>query len=233
MPRLAARTANDLAEFDDGTLVALATDGDEAAIRVIVQRYNRRLFRAARSVLGDDMDAEDAVQDAYVRAFTNLAGFRGEAGLSTWLTRIVLNEAFGRLRRRRPASNLETAEAVAAREDARLIMFPSGHPYESPEADTGRRQVRDLLQQAIDRLPEEFRLVFVLRDVEELSIEETAAHLGIKPATVKTRLHRARKLLRSALDRQLFSMMTDLFPFAGLRCERMADRVVEKLKAEG
>ena len=212
----------------DAELAALARQGDGAAFRAIMQRHNRRLYRVARAVLHDDGEAEDVVQETYVRAFAALADFRGGSSLATWLTRIALNEALGRLRRRRPTVDIETF-ASAARSDARIIPFPLMSPDMDPEQSAARQDVRRLLERAIDALPEPFRIVFVLRDVEELSIEETAAQLGLRPETVKTRLHRARRQLREALDAELASALTDAFPFAGVRCARITDTVLKRL----
>jgi RNA polymerase sigma-70 factor (ECF subfamily) len=214
----------------DAELAALARQGDGAAFRAIMQRHNRRLYRAARAVLHDDAEAEDVVQEAYVRAFAALGDFRGDSSLATWLTRIALNEALGRLRRRRPTVEIETFDA---RPEARVIPFPLMSPDMNPEQAAARQDVRRLLERAIDGLPEPFRVVFVLRDVEELSIEETAAQLGLRPETVKTRLHRARRRLREALDAELASALTDAFPFAGARCARITDAVLKRLGIPG
>lgn len=211
---------------DDATLVARIRGGDEGAVRVLVRRHNRRLFRVARTVLRDDAEAEDVVQETYVRAFTSLATFRGDAALSTWLTRIALNEALTRQRRRRPGVELSLLDTMG---EGRLIMFPTTPAASEPESEAGRNEVRRLLEEAIDGLPAPFRLVFVLRDVEGLGTEETARQLAVRPETVKTRLHRARRLIRGALEKRLSAAFSELFPFDGERCVRMADRVVERL----
>ena len=228
--------ASEAASLGEGDLVALAGRGDAAAFREIMRRNNCRLFRAARSVLRDDAEAEDVVQEAYLRAFRGLAGFRGEAGLSTWLTRIALNEALGRLRRRRATVGLEAVDA-AAREDGggRVLMFPTTHAAAAgdPEGAAARRQVRRLLEEAIDELPEAFRLVLVARDVDGMGVEEAAEVFGLRPETVRTRLHRARRLLRAALAERLGDALRDAFPFGGARCARLAERVLERLGLGG
>lgn len=224
-----AAVATRLENLDDGSLVALALQRDEAAFRLIMQRHNRRLYRVARSVLGDDCEAEDVVQEAYVNAFTHLADFRGDARLSTWLTRIALNEALGRLRQRRPTVDLKDIETINEQGEARVIFLPSARQDSDPEASAARAEVRRLLERAVDDLPDPFRLVFVLRDVEEMSTEETASHLGLRPETVKTRLHRARRLLRQALNDTLAAALIDTFPFAGARCARISEAVLEQL----
>jgi RNA polymerase sigma-70 factor (ECF subfamily) len=224
---------DDMTRLPEARLVGLARARSEAAVREIVRRYNQRLFRAARSITRNDADAEDVVQAGYVRAFTHLDTFRGESALSTWLTRIVLNEALGRVRRRRETTGLEAIEAAQANGGAEIIQFPLLQDHPDPETAMSRLEVRELLEQAIDSLPEAFRAVFVLRDVEGLSAEETAEQLEIKPETVNTRLFRARRQLREKLADQLGSTLSGLFPFDGERCVHMADRVVADLKRDG
>jgi RNA polymerase sigma-70 factor (ECF subfamily) len=224
-----ATRSRDLEALDDLELVALARRRDGEAFRVIMQRNNQRLYRVARSVVADDSEAEDVVQQAYVNAFGSLATFRGEASLATWLTRITLNEALGRLRRQRPMVDLEALDAEPAG-NAKIIPFPLMSEDIDPERAAAQRQIRHLIERAIDDLPEIFRVVFVMRDVEGLSIEETADFLGLEPATVKTRLHRARQQLRRALDEQLASTLTEAFPFQGKRCQQTADAVLQRLQ---
>jgi RNA polymerase sigma-70 factor (ECF subfamily) len=226
MPKQQAKTR--IPAEDD--LVARARNRDEAAVRTIIRQNNQRLFRVARSITKDDGEAEDVVQESYVRAFTRLNEFRGESSLNTWLTRIVINEAYGRLRRRRVTANWESVEAAHAAE-AQIIPFPS--PQLDPERTMAQHEINRILERAIDALPDRFRVVLVARLVEEMSIEETAGLLALRPETVKTRLHRARLLLRADLERQVGPMLTDVFPFAGARCERMADAVIAKLRLVG
>ena len=211
----------ELRDRSEAELVELARQGGEDAIRVLVRRNNQRLFRVARGILRDDAEAEDVVQETYVRAFTRLESFRGDSLFSTWLTRIALNEALGRVRRRRMADDISDGDHV--------IMFPTSLP--TADGELVRKEVREALEKIIDELPQAFRLVFILRDVEEMSTEETATQLSLKPETVKTRLHRARRLMRQSIEKRFASAFSDLFPFAGARCERMADRVVARLQA--
>lgn len=218
--------------MDEPRLVSLAQAGDPDAFREIMRRGNQRLFRIARGIVRDDSEAEDVLQEACVRAFAAIGSFRGEAGVMTWLTRIVLNEARGRLRRRRPTVGLEQIE-VAQNDGARIIAFPSSFGIDSPEAEAARSQIRALIEHAVDDLPEAFRVVFIMRDIEECSVEETAANLDLKPETVKTRLHRARRLLRRALDAKLAMTLGDAFPFMGPRCERVTEQVIARLQNEG
>ena len=177
-------TQAEIATDGDETLLARARRRDEAAVRTIIRQNNRRLFRMARSILKDDSEAEDVVQESYVRAFTRLADFRAEAALSTWLTRIVINEAYGRLRRRRPTLDWESAEAVLAAQ-AQIIPFPSWSSRTDPETAMAQNQIHGLLERAIDALPERFRTVLVARLVEEVSVEETAKLLDLRPETVR------------------------------------------------
>jgi RNA polymerase sigma-70 factor, ECF subfamily len=220
----------------DGTLVAgepalveRAKSGDQSAFRAIMDQHNRRLYRVARAVMKDDSEAEDVVQETYLRAFSNLAKFRGESSLATWLTRIALNEAMGRKRKQRITVTLESVETAQEDTSAQIIQFPAMSTETDPERSAAQREIRILLERAMDALPEAFRLVFVMRDVEEMSIEETATYLGIRPETVKTRLHRARRLLRQSLDGQLASTLKGAFPFAGARCARITEAVLSRL----
>lgn len=222
-----------LAAADDDHLVGLARQRDEAAVRLLIKRHNQRLFRTARSVVRDDAEAEDVVQAAYVKAFTHLDGFRGDAQFSTWLTRIALNEAIARLRRRRPTTDIDALDRGDVRMSAEIIQFPTITPTLDPETEMSRGEVREILERAVDELPQGFRSVFVLRDVHGLSIEETASQLALKPETVRTRLHRARKMLRLAIETQLAGAFSSLFPFDGARCAHMADRVLDELRATG
>jgi RNA polymerase sigma-70 factor (ECF subfamily) len=219
-----------LAVQDD--LLARARRGEEAALRAIVQQNNRRLFRLARSIVRDDHEAEDVVQESYVRAFSHLSEFRGDSSLATWLTRITLNEAYGRLRRRRAVVNVENVDAAATNE-AQIIPFPLWSSQPDPERSMAQQQINKILERAIDALPEPFRLVLVARLIEDMSIEETAELLGLRPQTVKTRLHRARAMLRGDLERRVGPLLSDLFPFDGVRCQRMADAVIVRLREAG
>jgi RNA polymerase sigma-70 factor, ECF subfamily len=228
MPMTAQTQALDYAGLPETELVALAKLGRAEAFRAIMQRCNQRLFRTARSVVSDDAEAEDVLQEAYVRAFQGIESFRGESGVLTWLTTIVLNEARGRLRKRRRTVALDEVEK-AQQDTGRILMFPSAYGSGDPEREAARAEARRLLERAVDRLPTAFRLVFILRDVEGCSIEETAESLGVRPETVKTRLHRARRLLRESLHETLGSAASGAFPFLGARCERITQAVLDRL----
>lgn len=222
--------AIDYATLDERALVERARRGDRAAFRAIMQRGNQRLFRVARALVREDAEAEDVVQEAYLKGFSNLDSFRGEASIFTWLTRIAVNEANGRLRKRRLTVGLDEIESAQAK-GAHVIMFPNADPDATPESDAARAEIRKILETAIDELPEAFRVVFVLRDIEECTIAETAETLDILPETVKTRLHRARRLLREALSERLASTVTEAFPFLGPRCDRITEAVLQRLGA--
>ena len=201
---------------------------DREAIRAIVTANNQRLFRTAWSILKDRGEAEEAVQSAYVSAFASLDTFEGRSSLSTWLTRIVVNEALGRLRAQKRRRNQLEGAGVAVLEDYREA-FMRGSEARPPDVALAREQMRRLLEQAVAMLPETFRTVFVLREIEGLSGEETAEALDLPVATVKTRLHRARRKLQQILAPQIGNALSETFPFAGADCAALTERVLAKL----
>ena len=211
----------------DVDLAARAANGDEQAFEAIMRRHNRLLFRTARSILKNDAETEDALQEAYLRAWRALAGFRADAKLSTWLVRIVINESLGRLRRRgAQVIPLDAALDVAGHEPEALM---EDDPDQRPDRVAMRAEVRRLMEARIDTLPDAFRTVFMLRAVEELSVEEVAVALEIPEATVRTRFFRARGLLREGLSRDVDLAIGDAFSFAGARCDRIVAGVLAKL----
>lgn len=215
-------------EFSDLEIARRVAAGDLAAFELLMRRCNQMMFRAARAILGNDADAEEAVQEAYLLAFRAIGAFRGDAKLSTWLVRIVANEALARRRKdRRRAVVVPIRSGLEELDIAEVDMRnPDGPPDRA-----GRAEMRRLLEAKIDALPEEFRAVFVLRALEELSVEETAAALGIPAATVRTRFFRARSRLREALSQEVDVALDDAFAFAGARCERMVANVLRRLQA--
>lgn len=213
--------------LSDEALVLRARERDEAAVRTLTQRFNRRLFRVARSILRDDAEAEDVVQEAFVRAFTGLAMFRGDASFGTWITRIAMNEALGRLRSRRPTVDWQSYGENRTHEQ--VLDVPLSAVGDDPERIMAQGEIRVVLEQAIDELPDSFRAVFVARLVEGMTVEETADLFGLKTETVKTRLHRARLLLRESLDKQLGPSLTQTFPFGDRRCAAMTEAVVRRV----
>jgi RNA polymerase sigma-70 factor (ECF subfamily) len=209
---------------DERSMAQRVAAGDGTQFEKLMRHHNRRLYRLARAALRDDAEAEDALQEAYLAAYRAMGRFRGESSLSTWLSRLVLNECLGRLRR--GARRQRVMPIVSS---ALEINAVAGVDTELPERVEARRQLRSLLESKLDELPESFRLVFVLRSVEEMSVQETAHTLGIPEATVRTRYHRARALLREALKQELDLAARDLFEFGGDRCDRVISKVKQQL----
>jgi len=208
---------------DDLTIARRCAAGDDEAIRLLTRANNQRLFRAAWSILKDRSEAEDAVQSAYLNAFAAIDTFEGRSRLSTWLTRIVINEALSRSRALKRRRSRFEAEGVTMIEDFRTM--------DAPDVALAREQLRGMMERAVADLPDAFRTVFVLRDVEGLSIEETSEALEIPLATVKSRLFRARRKLQSSLAPEVRTALVGTFPFAGAECERLTARLVEAVAA--
>ena len=209
------------AAIPDADVVARVLAGDSALFELVMRRYNRLLFRLARGIVRDDDEARDVVQAAYVRAYYHLDQFRGPDGFKAWLARITINEALSRARRS-PAL-ADTEQHVPALPDLADV---------GPEHAASGRDLLRILQAAIDRLPDEFRQVFMLRGVEQLSIAETAELLEIKPATVKTRFHRARRMLQELLHRKLDDVVRDTFPLGGQRCDAIVGIVLARIRRQ-
>jgi RNA polymerase sigma-70 factor, ECF subfamily len=212
---------------DDGALsdedvVERVRRGDTAVFEILMRRYNQRLFRAARAILRDDADAEDAVQQAYLAAYAHLDQFAGTARFSTWLTRIAIREALGKLRTRKRRGEVELD--VEAEE-----TMMKDEPESSPEKYAERRELSAVLEGAVDELPEIYRVVFMLREVEQLSTSETADALELSEEAVKVRLHRARAMLRDGLFARVDRSLQGTFPFLGPRCDRIVAAVMGKL----
>jgi RNA polymerase sigma-70 factor (ECF subfamily) len=203
--------------------------GDHKAFEGLMRRYNGRLFRVARAILRDDAEAEDALQDAYIDAYRHIDGFQGTATLATWLTRVVANQALMHLRRRRRHSVVVSFDSAAAGDPDQRVPEPPDERAESPPDTALRGEIRRLIERRIDELPMAFRTVFVMRDVEDMTVQETADCLGIPAATVRTRLFRARALLRAALARDIDITTGDVFGFAGDRCDRIVAGVLGRL----
>jgi RNA polymerase sigma-70 factor (ECF subfamily) len=211
-------TLEDAARLGDPELIERTRAGDMRALEALMRRHNRTLYRTARAILRDDAEAEDAVQEAYLRAYRALDSFRGESKFSTWLVRIAANEAL--MRRRR---NVRAAEVVPL--DGTIEIEGT---IESGD-EQGDHMLRRLLEKRIDALPDGYRSVFVLRALEELTVEETSAALGIPEPTVRTRYFRARGLLRESLARDVDRTLEDAFAFAGERCDRIVARVMQRI----
>lgn len=219
-------------DIDDASLAARVLAGDTAAFELVMRRHNRRLYRVARAMLRDAADAEDALQDAYLSAFQAMGTFRGEASLATWLSRVVVNQCLGRLRRQARRDNIVPMVSMDAAEEQEQAAMPSKES-EAPDQALGRAELRAVLERKLDQLPEAFRTVFVLRCVEELSVEETAQCLNIPEATVRSRHFRARSMLRESLAQDIDVAERDLFSFGGEHCDRIVARVLERLREEG
>lgn len=220
------------AGLTDTALIQRIASGNDAAFEQLMRRYNQPLYRTARSILKDDTEAEDALQDAWLQIYRVINSFRGEAQLLTWLTRIVANEALARLRKQKRRAEIipltgEVRQDVLTKEDP--MLDHATDTTELPEASVLRDEVRRLIECKIDGLPDVFRTVFVLRELEDMTIEEVATSLGIPPATVRTRYFRAKGLLREALAREIDFNLENAFGFAGDRCDRIVAGVLARL----
>ncbi|GFO57160.1 RNA polymerase sigma factor [Geomonas sp. Red276] len=212
----------------DQEVVGRVLSGDAASFELIMRRYNRRLYRIARGVLRDDDEAEDAVQEAYIKAYRNLGKYNASGPFSAWLARIALNEALGRLRTGTAERNALSFDAAGEGEEANyMAQMVSRIP--DPEEGAARAEVRRLLESAIDSLPDVYRLVFIMCGVEEMSVQETADCLDVEPATVKTRYHRARKILQEHLASLVDTGAGGAYSFDGARCDRIVARVLKRL----
>jgi RNA polymerase sigma-70 factor (ECF subfamily) len=235
MQNVAALAAADVvaASGDDAALASLAAQGDQDAFARIMRRYNQRLYRVAVSIMGDASEAEDVLQESYVRAFYALSTYTGAGSLGGWLARIVRNEAIDRVRSRdsrRSHVAIEADLGGQSEEDETNVAHDPLQSLTDPQALAANADLRRLLERAIQRLPEQFRSAFVLREVEGLSVEETAEYLGIPAATVKTRDHRARNLLRAYLSENIDATIPRTFAFLGARCDQLVQRVLQRLQ---
>ncbi|MBV6273703.1 RNA polymerase sigma factor [Alcaligenaceae bacterium CGII-47] len=220
------------ADTAEHELVVRVAAGDARAFEVLMRRYNRRLYRTARSILKDDSEAEDAVQEGYWKAYQAMSGFRADAQLSTWLTRIVINESLGRLRR-----NKRRAEVIQSTEDLSTEikvarMETTANIDERPDQMAWRAEIRTLIEHKLDTLPDAYRTVFMLRAVEGMPAVEVAAALDIPEATVRSRFFRARRIMRDALSDEVAVHTPDAFSFAGLRCDHIVETVLARLERE-
>jgi RNA polymerase sigma-70 factor (ECF subfamily) len=208
----------------DEDVVKRVLGGETALYEILMRRYNQRLYRVARSILRNDGDAEDVMQEAYVRAYEHLNQFAGQAKFSTWLTKIAVYEALGRLRRQGRTENLDSVL-----DSDRHVMARMTSDTRDPERQAYDHELRIVLEGAIDSLPETYRLVFMLRAVEGMSVAETAGCLDIGVEAVKTRLHRARSLLRKDLQQRAGVVTAQTFPFHLSRCDRVVEAVFRRI----
>lgn len=213
---------------DEAGLVAAAQEGNEQAIRALVRMMNRRLFRVARGIVNSDAEAEDVVQETYLKGFINLHHFRGRSSFTTWMTRIAINAALMHQRKHITDEEYDTV-SEANNKVVNVIAFPGMAP-ESTEENFQRVQVRALLESCMSALPANLRLPLMMFEVEQMTVAEIAQELGVSGLVIKTRLFRARRRLRKDLEAQRLGSMSDLFPFDGLRCAHMADRVIVGLQ---
>ena len=205
----------------DEEVVTRVASGETGLFEIIMRRYNQRLFRIVRSIVGTDHEAEDAVQEVYLSAYSHLGQFAGHSQFSTWLTRIAINEALARRRRRARRSERELNE-----QDGSML---ASAPARTPEEEANRGEIRRVLEAAIDALPTMYRVVFVMREMEQMSTAETASALEIAEIATKVRLYRATGLLRHALSTRTHATFTDVYPFLGLRCDRIVRAVMSAL----
>ena len=203
---------------------------DARAFEEIMRKHNRMLFRTARAILRDDAEAEDALQEAYVQAYNSMHTFRADSKLSTWLARIVANEALMRLRKEKRRAEIVPIQPAATVQEIEHIMDDDRD--KAPDAAAERREMRRVLESQIDALPDTYRTVFMLRAVEELSVEETAAVLDLPAATVRTRFFRARSMLREMLAQKIDVACEDAFSFAGARCDRIVANVLARINSQ-
>lgn len=227
-----AETAPTIAAPDADEELLLArcvAAGDCLAFELVMRRHNRRLFRLARATLRNDAEAEDALQEAYLTAYRCIGQFRGEAALGTWLSRLVLNECLGRMRRQTRRDNIFPIRQLDNETELDDMPRPE---IDSPENAAVRAETRALLERKLDALPETFRLVFVLRCVEEMTVEETAHYLGIPEATVRSRLFRAKKLLKESMAKEFEQAQQNIYEFGGIHCDRVVRLVLSRLAGE-
>jgi len=217
-------------DISDVDIVRRIAAHDHSAFALLMRRYNQSLYRTARSILKDDAEAEDVLQDAYLLVYRGIDNFRGEAKLSTWLTRIVVNEAIARSRKSSRRAEVIRLDGDMGQNSSATEVSMKQDASESPERAAMRAQTRQLIEKRIDGLPDAFRTVFVLRALEEMTGEEVAACLDIPEATVRTRFFRARSLLREALSREADLALEEAFSFDGARCDRIVAGVLARLK---
>ena len=217
------------ADTPEADLVSRAASGDARSFERLMRHYNRTMFRTARAILKDDAEAEDALQEAYMQAYRSLGSFRADARFSTWLARIVVNESLMRLRKSARRAAIVPIQATTAVDEVEQV---SDDAMEKPESSAARAEMRRLLEAQIDLLPDAYRTVFMLRAVEEMSVEETAAVLGIPEPTVRTRFFRARSMLREGLAQKIDLACEDAFSFAGARCDRIVANVLARIQAQ-
>lgn len=215
--------------LDELSLAKRVAGGDRSAFEFLMRRYNRRLYRLARALLREDAEAQDALQDAYLCAYRSMGQFRGDAALSTWLSRLVLNECNARLRR---SSRRENIISIVSADRDMDAYSEVAEPGQSPDGLTARAQLRTVLERKVGELPEIFRVVFMLRSIEEMGVHEVAESLAIAPETVRSRHFRAKGMLRESLAREIDLAEGDIFEFGGQHCDQVVANVLGRLDGE-
>jgi RNA polymerase sigma-70 factor (ECF subfamily) len=218
-PRLLALTI-----LDDATVISRVKQGEIALFEIVMRRYNQRLYRIIRSILGTDSDVEDVLQEAYLKAYGHLDQFEGRSSFATWLTKIAVYEAMARARWGRRFQPLVVATGD---DESRVVELRSSLP--SPEQNAAQHELRRLIEEAVDHLPDSFREVFVMREIEQLNQAETAECLGLKEETVKTRLHRARRQIETHLLTRAGQGIRTAYSFGDSRCTRIVTIVLQKI----
>jgi len=227
MPGLNAAAGSLPSTLPDSEIVRRVRAGDRALFEVLMRRHNQRVYRAARAVVKDETEVEDVMQQAYVNAFTHLHQFEERSEFSTWLTRIVLNEAFARRHKLQSSASI----SASVDDDRGAFMETMRSPDPDPERQAYAQELRRVLEEAVDELPEHYRTVFMLRDIEGLSTNETSVGLGVGEEAVKTRLHRARAMIRRAVSSRLGVVAPGAFQFLAPRCDRVVVAVLERIAA--
>lgn len=231
-PSTQASSTGATPDAEDPVLLERICAGDHAAFEALMRRHNGKLFRIARAIVKDDSDAEDVLQDAYIDAYRHVDDFRGGSQVGTWLTRIVINQSLMRLRKEKRRSVIVPFREPRTNGPDRPEADVPDQRTESPSSRVLRGEIRRILEQRIDELPLSFRTVFIMREVEDMSVEQTAECLEISPATVRTRLFRARALLRESLAQEIDLVTGDVFAFAGARCDRIVAAVLARAREE-
>jgi RNA polymerase sigma-70 factor, ECF subfamily len=222
--------AAQISTLPDAEIVRRVCAGERALFEILMRRHNQRVYRAARAVVKDEAEVEDVMQQAYINAFTHLDQFEERSQFSTWLTRIALNEAFGRRRKMQRDESMTATHSIQD-EDHGELMDTIASPRADPERQAYAQELSRVLEAAVDTLPETYRTVFMLRDIEGLSTSETGEGLGLGDEAVKTRLHRARTMIRRAVTAQIGAVAAGSFQFHAPRCDRVVAAVLARIES--
>jgi RNA polymerase sigma-70 factor, ECF subfamily len=218
------------AMMPDAEIVRRVCAGEHALFEILMRRHNRRVYRAARAIVKDEAEVEDVMQQAYINAFTHLDRFESRSQFSTWLTRIALNEAFGRRRKMQRTESMTATQRIQDEQHGELMEMIAS-PQADPERQAYAQELSRVLEAAVDALPETYRTVFMLRDIEGLSTSETGEGLGLGEEAVKTRLHRARAMIRRTVTAQIGTVAAGSFQFHAPRCDRVVAHVLATIES--